>query len=139
MMAEGRRRIGANDLYRFRQVNDPQVSPDGRRVVYTVTQADEKENRYQAALWIVDLASGENRKVTSGVNRDGQPCWSPDGGVIAFTSDRNSDEKGKGQVWTMPTDGGEPTRLTSLAEAAEELAWSPDGGRVGVTASVAHK
>lgn len=135
-MSVGGRKVEAADLYRIRQVNDPQVSPDGRFVVYTVTEADEKENRYRTALWIHDLANGEHRRLTSGLHRDGQPRWSPDGRTIAFTSDRNPDEKGKGQVWTIPADGGEPSRLTALAEPVEEVAWSPDGRWLAVVSKV---
>ncbi|MEX1157484.1 MAG: S9 family peptidase [Thermomicrobiales bacterium] len=122
-----KRPIEAADLFRMNLVSDPQASPDRKQVAYTVTELDEKDNCYRAAIWLVPLAGGEPRRMTSGKHRDGQPRWSPDGQRLAFTSDRNLDGDLKGQVWTIAVAGGEPTRLTSLAEGVEEFCWSPDG------------
>ena len=105
-----KRPMTARDLFALKIVNDPQVAPDGRRVVFTVTELDEAENCYRAALWLVDLSDGTQRKLTSGRARDGQPRWSPDGAAIAFTSNRNPDDAGKGQIWSLNVAGGEPTR-----------------------------
>lgn len=124
--------VTPQDLFRIRTVSEPQVSPDGRFIAYTVTQADEKENRYRAAIWLVAAGDGEPRRLTSGEHRDSSPRWSPDGGAIAFISDRDPDEKGKGQVWTIPTEGGEPERLTSLDRPVEEFAWSPSGTQIAL-------
>jgi dipeptidyl aminopeptidase/acylaminoacyl peptidase len=96
--------------------------------VYTVTELDEQENRYRAALWLRELDGDRApRRLTSGQHRDGQPRWSPDGRALAFTSDRNPDDAGKGQLWLLPLGGGEARRLTKLEEAVEDFAWSPDG------------
>mgnify|MGYP002074720603 CR=1 FL=1 len=124
--------VTPQDLFRIRTVSEPQASPDGRFIAYTVTQADEKENRYRAAIWLVAAGGSEPRRLTSGEHRDSSPRWSPDGGAIAFISDRDPDEKGKGQVWTIPTEGGEPERLTSLDRPVEEFAWSPSGTQIAL-------
>ncbi len=131
-----KRPIDASDLFRIRLVSDPQVSPDGSQVAYTVTELDEKENRYRAAIWLVPLAGGEPRRLTSGKHRDGQPRWSPDGATIAFTSDRKQDDDLKGQIWTIAVAGGEPTRLTSLSDGVEEFVWSPDGRSIAAVSKV---
>jgi dipeptidyl aminopeptidase/acylaminoacyl peptidase len=128
----------AHDLFAFKTVNDPQVAPDGTRVVFTVTELDEADNCYRAALWLVDLEGGEPRKLTSGRARDGQPRWAPDGARLAFTSDRNPDGAGKGQIWLLDIGGGEPTRLTRLAEPVEEFVWAPDGKSIACVSKVRH-
>jgi dipeptidyl aminopeptidase/acylaminoacyl peptidase len=136
-----KRPIEIEDLFRIRLVNDPQVAPDGRRIAYTVTELDEKDNRYRAAIWLLNLGgSGEPRRLTSGRHRDGQPRWSPDGQTIAFTSDRETgdDEIGKGQLWTIRVAGGEPARLSGLKEGVEEFAWSPDGRAIVAVSKVLH-
>src|SRR5690606_31581918 len=125
-----RRTIEADDLFNIQLVNEPIVSPDGSRVAYTVTSLDKKKNRYFSAIWLLDIASAESIRLTSGKFRDGRPQWSPDGSRIAFISDRNADEKGRGQIWTIAADGGEAQRLTALASPIEDFSWSPDGSRL---------
>lgn len=125
-MAE-KRRIEADDLFRIKLVNDPDVSPDGSAAVFTITELDQADNRYRAALWQLDLADDSVKRLTSGQRRDGQPRWSPDGWWIAFTSDRDEDGQGKGQIWLLAARGGEPQRLTTLQEPVESFGWSPDG------------
>jgi dipeptidyl aminopeptidase/acylaminoacyl peptidase len=131
-----KRPIDANDIFRIKLVSDPQVSPDGSQVAYTVTDLDEKENRYRAAIWLVPLVGGEPRRLTSGQHRDGQPRWSPDGRTLAFTSDRKDGDLAKGQIWTISVDGGESKRLTSLESGVEEFCWSPDGQRIAAVSKV---
>jgi len=131
-----KRLIEAGDIFKIQLVSDPQVSPDGSTVAYTVTELDEKENRYRTAIWLVSLDGGEPRRLTSGKHRDGQPRWSPDGKRLAFTSDRKDGDTPKGQIWTIAVDGGESTRLTSLDGGIEEFCWSPDGQRIAAVSKV---
>ena len=102
-MAERRRRpITAEDLFRFRLVSDPQLSPDGARIVYVVKETDQEKNRYFSHLWVVGAREGEGRAFTRGEQCDHTPRWSPDGRAIAFLSDREE----KTQLWQIPVDGG---------------------------------
>lgn len=124
-----RRPITAEDLGRIVFVSDPQVSPDGRRLLLTRRHIGEK-NEYLGNLWIVD-ADGNNppRPFTSG-DHDGQGRWSPDGSRVAFVSTR--DER-RPQIFLLDTAGGEATALTRLPEGTiEGFTWSPDGQSIAV-------
>src|SRR5688572_24264122 len=104
---EHRRPMTTEDLYRLRFVSDPQVSPDGRRVVYVATWVDaEDRTRYRSQLMLVDSdGSGTPRPLTSGRHRDSAPRWSPDGCSLGFVSDRDNERP---QIFVLPLDGGEP-------------------------------
>jgi len=130
------RSVTPEDLFRIQTVSEPQASPDGTLIAFTVTRTDQKENRYYSAIWLAAVDGKESWRLTSGQHRDGSPRWSPDGATIAFVSDRNADEKGKGQIWTIPTTGGEPERLTTLARPVEEFAWSPSGTQIALVSKV---
>ncbi|MCC2668517.1 MAG: peptidase prolyl oligopeptidase active site domain protein [Armatimonadetes bacterium] len=121
------RLITAADLFRIQLVSDPQLSPNGERVVYSQQWADVEKNKYFSNLWVVDTRGGEPRRFTHGDQRDGSARWSPDGTQIAFLSDRGE----QSQIWCIAADGGEARALTTLEEGTVgELYWSPDGTRI---------
>ncbi len=125
------------DVYGLTGVADPRVSPDGRTVAYVVWGVDEEANTYRSAIWLraVDGSSAP-RRFTFGPKRDASPRWSPDGGTLAFTSNRDGDAA---QLYVMPLAGGEARRLTSLKEDVTQLAWSPDGATIAFVARVPDK
>ncbi|RIK47180.1 MAG: hypothetical protein DCC58_00760 [Chloroflexi bacterium] len=127
-----RRPIEINDLYNVKLVADPNISPDGSRVVFVVTTVDKAINGYRSALWMLDIASGEPWQFTSGRKQDSSPRWSPDGTHIAFLSDRN----GTRQIWVMPADGGEPWPVTDGPHAASEISWASDSRTLVFTRKV---
>lgn len=124
--AATRQPITPEDLLQFRIVADPQISPDGSRVIFVRQHVGEK-NEYVKNLWIVGSDSGEPRQFTSG-GRDTHPRWSPDGSHIAFIGARN---KHKPQIYVISADGGEATALTKLPEGSiGSFRWSPDGASI---------
>jgi dipeptidyl aminopeptidase/acylaminoacyl peptidase len=133
---QARRPLAALDLYHLRIASAPAVSPDGRRVVYVVTETDSAANRYRRDLWIASAdASGTPRRLTWTASASlGAPSFSPDGRRLAFTSAR---EGGRPRIWILPlAEGGEAWPLTDTTIAAAAPAWSPDGTRIAFTSSL---
>ncbi len=122
------------DLQSFSFVGDPQVSPDGQRVLFYKKVVNQR-NKYVTNLFTVDLA-GTIKQWTQGEGGAGCGRWSNDGTQIAFVSGR--DEK-KGQIFTLSVQGGEAKRLTNLDEGSiSELAWSPNGAYIAFSYRKTH-
>ncbi|HLW58788.1 MAG TPA: S9 family peptidase [bacterium] len=124
------RPITIEDLFALKILNDPQLSPDGARVVCTVTTGDVATNGYRSHLWIAPVDGRAPWQLTSAAGKDTTPRWSPNGAQVAFISDRS----GEKQVWVIGVEGGEARQVTSGPLAPSELAWSPDSGWLAVVA-----
>jgi dipeptidyl aminopeptidase/acylaminoacyl peptidase len=98
-------------------------------VIYTLQRVDRKTEKKFTNLWVANLATGQARQFTYGDQVDAQPRWSPDGGQIAFISNRG-DKDLPGQVYLIAFGGGEARPLTDLPGLIGEIAWSPDGSRL---------
>ena len=121
----------ATEMMKLRRLADPQVSPDGSRVAFALTEVDLEGGKRNTDLWLVPVAGGEPRRITSSPASDSRPRWSPDGTRIAFLSARD----GSSQVWALDLAGGEPRKLTSLATGADGFEWI-DAKRLLVVAEV---
>jgi dipeptidyl aminopeptidase/acylaminoacyl peptidase len=117
-----KRAITFKDLISVHRVSDPQISPDGRSVAYTVATPDLEANRTTSEVWLMAASGGDARQVTHGGNNQ-RPRWSPDGKAVAFLLSRD----GTTQIYTVAVEGGEPLRVTLLSTGADNELWSPDG------------
>ena len=125
--------MDVTDLLAFKTIPAAQLSPDGRRVAFVVSEIDAERDEYRSAIWVVDAAGGAAARFTRGAKRDSAPRWSPDGAQLAFLSDRADDEP---QLYVMPATGGEPRKLTSLDAGAGPATWSPDSREIAFSARV---
>jgi dipeptidyl aminopeptidase/acylaminoacyl peptidase len=121
----------ATEMMKLKRLADPQVSPDGSRVAFALAEIDLAGGTRNTDIWLVPVAGGEPRRITSSPASDSRPRWSPDGRQVAFLSARN----GGSQVWALDLSGGEPRKLTSLATGADAFEWI-DARRLLVAAEV---
>ena len=123
MNAADKKPLTFDDLMRVQRIADPQISPDGKWIAYTVTAVDKEKNSKDSDIWILPIAGGEPRQLTHSPKSDTRPRWSPDSRQIAFVSTRD----GSSQVYLLPPDGGEPQKVTQIATEADGVLFSPDG------------
>ena len=126
----------AQDLNTLARVSDPQVSPDGRYVVYTLRETDMEANRGRNDLWLLDLADGKSvpspRRLTQHPASDSSARWAADGSGVFFLSSRG----GSSQVWHISLAGGEAQQVTNLPLDVGSFEVSPKGDRLAVSMEV---
>ncbi len=125
--AQTRNPISHEKMWMLQRVGAPAISPDGKWVVFSLTEPSYDEKEQVSDLWIT--ASDGNsapRRLTTGRAGEGSYCWSPDGKYIAFTAKREADEVS--QIYLLNfKEGGEAQRFTQLSTGASSPQWSPDG------------
>jgi dipeptidyl aminopeptidase/acylaminoacyl peptidase len=137
-LAQAKHPFTFEDMMALQRVGEPQVSPDGRWVAFSAVKVDLKANTRTPHLWIVPVAGGEARQLTSGMSGEDRPRWSPDGKQLAYISS----QEGGSQVWVADFDSAtgaltaEPRRITSISTEAEGELWSPDGQSILFVSSV---
>ena len=135
-LARDKRPFTFEDMMALKRVSEPAVSPDGKWVAFAAQQVDLEANTRTPHIWMVPLAGGEAKQLTSGPGED-RPRWSPDGKHVAFISPRD----GGSQVWVYDFDPaagqftGEPRKITSISTEADGELWSPDGKNIVFTSS----
>src|SRR6266581_1102574 len=121
------RNITIDDFFQIRDVSQPEMSPDGQWVVYSVRTRMLKDDKNEQRLWMVSTHSGDPIPMTAEGVSSSHPRWSPDGKYLAFLSSRNA---GKSQVWLLNRLGGEAMRLTETVQGVTDFEWSPDSTRL---------
>lgn len=116
------------DFDKIPTVSDPQLSPDGKWVAYSVSEVDTAKDKRVSHLWMQSWDGKESLALTHGDEAASVPRWSPDGKYLSFVSSRDS-KKG-GQIWLMDRRGGEGVKLTDIKGDLGEYAWSPDGKKL---------
>ena len=124
-----------SDRLRIANLNDPQISPDGKLIAVVVSRANTKENRWDGDLLIIDANTGEQHQLTYDRRGVASPRWSPNGSQLAFLANASSEKDAKRQIWILPTRGGEARRITDAARGVQQYAWSPDGSQLAFVTS----
>jgi dipeptidyl aminopeptidase/acylaminoacyl peptidase len=135
-LAQARHPFTFEDMMKLKRVGEPEVSPDGKWVIFSVVDADIEANTKTPHIWIVPTAGGQEREIIADQDAD-RPRWEPDGKRFAFLSTK----EGGSQVWIADFDGAAGTvsavhKLTSIATEAGGELWSPDGMNILFTSDV---
>jgi len=131
-LAQAKRPFTFDDMMALKRVGEPVVSPDGRWVLLSAVHVNLEENTRKPHIWIVPLAGGEARQLTSDAAGEDRPRFSPDGNQILFVSSR----EGGSQVWVNDFESaagalaGAPRKVTNISTEAEGALWSPDGKHI---------
>jgi dipeptidyl aminopeptidase/acylaminoacyl peptidase len=121
--AHAPRPLVPDDYYRFLDVTEPQISPDGGAVAYLVTTHERESDSERSTVWLVNWDGSDGRPVTRGESAK-HPRFSPDGRYLAFLSTRPPD--GTAQIWLLDRHGGEARQLTHVSGDIASYSWSPD-------------
>ena len=125
--AQAPRRLTIDDFFRLGEVNDPQISPDGQWIAYTIKTRDLEKDKTYTQIWMVPTAGGEAIAMSAGEQNSSHPRWSPDGQYLGFLSAR---DEAKTQVWTLFRQGGEAIQRTDTPQDVSSFEWSPDGSKM---------
>ena len=119
---------------KMRAVATPRISPDGRRVVYTINEAmmAPDKSEFVTQIWMATSDGKENYQLTFNDKSSTNPKWSPDGNWIAFTSNR---KENRNNLYLLRVGGGEAEQITDLKSSVGNFEWSPDGRWIAYTMS----
>jgi dipeptidyl aminopeptidase/acylaminoacyl peptidase len=129
------RQIELSDFAKITSVSDPQISPDGKSIVFVVSRPNLEQDRSDRELVQMDIASGTQHSLTYDRKGVGSPRWSPTGDRLAFVAVEGAGKDAKPQVFVLPMAGGEARKLTDAPSGIEQFAWRPNGQDIAYVAS----
>lgn len=117
-----------DDVLKVRRVGDPQLSPDGKTIAFTIGDVNKEANRIVTHIYLISIDGGDPKQITNGNSSCSSPRWSPDGKKIAFTTG--------GQIWVMDANGSDRKQITKISTGAGGPVWSPDGKMIAFSSDV---
>jgi dipeptidyl aminopeptidase/acylaminoacyl peptidase len=124
-----KRLLKIEDMHRFHDVRDAQISPDGKWVAYTVNTVDAAADKSDTDVWITSWDGAQHLRMTTSPDSETSPRWSPDGRYLSFLSSRPGKARGN-QVWLLDRNGGEAQQLTDVKGRLNGYEWSPDSKKL---------
>ncbi len=118
-----KRNLRPGDIYRLQSIGDPQISPDGEWIAYTLTSIDSAKDKRNTDIWMISWDGKQSVQLTNSPDGETAPRWSPDGKYISFTSSRQGSSN---QIWLLDKRGGEAIKLTDIKGELSDYNWSPD-------------
>jgi dipeptidyl aminopeptidase/acylaminoacyl peptidase len=130
----GQKKFELADYAKFVNITDPQIAPDGKSVIIVVTRPDYVQNRFNAELVLVDVASGKKNVLTQDRFAVSSPRWSPNGEQLAFISKVVQGEDAVNQIFLLSMKGGEAKQITKAPKGVQHFAWSPNSETIAYAA-----
>lgn len=131
LLAQAKAPIEFESFVSLAMASDPQISPDGKTVAFSVAVPSLEANRNVSRIWVVPVAGGAARALTGGPGSDFSPRWAPDG-TLGFISTR----KDGAQVWRVSLAGGDPVQLTALESGVNDFRFAEQGNAILATSDV---
>ena len=135
LVAQNPRPMTLVDVMNVPQISDPQLSPDGRQILFVRSDSNWKANKRIGHIWRVSADGSQLMQITSGTDGEAGPRWSPDGRFIAFVAKRGTEAEAVAQVLLMNNAGGEARAVTTHPTAVSNLTWAQDGASIYYRAS----
>jgi len=130
----GQKKFELADYAKFVNITDPQIAPDGKSVVIVVSRPDYVQNRFNAELVLLDVASGKKRVLTQDRFAVSSPRWSPNGEQLAFISKVGQGKDASNQIFLLSMQGGEAKQITKAPKGVQHFAWSPNATTIAYAA-----
>ena len=119
-----------SDFLHIPTLDDPQLSPDGKWIAYSLSEVDSAKDKRVSHLWMQSYDGKQSIELTQGTDPASTPKWTPDGKYLSYLSEKDS--KTGGQVWLMDRRGGEGKKLTDIKGELEDYVWSPDSKKLAL-------
>jgi len=123
------------DMMNVPQISDPQLSADGKQILFVRSEANWKADKRISHIWRINADGKGQVQMTSGTDGENSPRWSPDGASFAFVTKRGTEPEAAAQIYLQSNSGGEAQALTTHATAVSNINWSPDGAMIYFRAS----
>ena len=117
------------DVFNLQYARDPQISPTSSKIIYVRTKMDIMKDGKTSSIWIVDIDGKNHQKLTSNINNESSPRWSPDGKRITFVS--SSDDGNGSEIYIYWVDSKQYSVISQLNKSPSNLKWSPSGEYIG--------
>ncbi len=130
--ASAKRAQTVDDMWAMKRIKDIALSPDEKKIAFSVTEYDMEKNSGQTNIWLTFTDGDKTKRLTTSPLNDISPQWLPDGSGILFLSDRN----GSMQIYKLSLSGGEAVQLTNLPVDIESFILSPSGDKFAFTAAI---
>lgn len=124
------RTLVPSDVYNYKSIYSPQISPDEKWILYSIATPDSTKNKKQVDLYMASWDGKDSLQLTFTPEGESNAKFSPDGRYISYLSSKKVDSVDNNQLWLMDRRGGEAKQFTKTKEELEDYEWSPDGSKI---------